>query len=241
MHCEIALHVGPQAKISERQKALEGALRPLGFVECRQVIRGRFQMEANSDRAAKLSQEATPIGLLFANQIPRREFQIETEKLVLSDYAYDSFDEFIVRLSSYVDAACDVLGIDRAVAVTKVGLRKVNAVQISPVSSLPEALGAFNPALFNIPRSGLVGFNSFRGAEEVMMVESGQKLGLLRTSLEKQSESSLAANLDFDFISKISDTLARTFEKTLPELNQSIFDLFMWAVTADLIDLMENS
>lgn len=240
VHCEIACRVASQENIAAQRKVLEEIMREHGFVESREVIQSNFHLEARVDSEAKLSQEARPIGLLFISRTPRREFQIESEKLIISDFSYDGFEQFSARFNSYIYSVNKVLDFNNAAMVSKVGLRKINTVRIEPVSSLPEALSAFNPALFSTARSGLLKMEALRASEEVVVMERGDQLCLLRTSLETKSENALTASLDFDCVSKSSVSIEQSFERTLPDLNHAIFNLFMWAVTAELINVMEK-
>lgn len=240
VHAEISFPELEISRVLENRTTLEGVLKSSGFVESRQVIQNEFSFESQPDKIAKLSQQAQPVGLLFVSQTPRRELQVQRDRLILTDYAYEGFEAFSDRFRISFDGIGHILGLDKSTTISKVGLRKVNSVVMEPVSSLPDALSVFNPSLFNLARSGLLRREAFKASEEVTVLDRDNKICLLRTRLQQKSETSLEANLDFDFVSTLPQSCEEVFSGVLPALNQAHFDLFMWAVTAELIQLMEK-
>lgn len=240
VHSEIGFSALPLESILSAQQALENILRNLGFIECRQVIQGQFTFETKADESAKLSQEASPLGLLFISQTPRRELQILSNRLIYSDFSYDGFEDFLSRLRDLWGTIAPVIGLTEQHLVNKIGLRKINSIVMEPVSSFQDALSIFNSALFSIARSGLVIKEAFKVTEEVTVLDDRDgNICLLRTKLQKRNENGLEANLDFDLVRLSENNFAKTFADVLPALNQSHFDLFLWAITAELIKLME--
>jgi uncharacterized protein (TIGR04255 family) len=239
VYSEIGFSALPLESILGAQKTLEDVLPNLGFIECRQVMQSQFTFEAKVNELAKLSQEASPLGLLFISQTPRRDLQILSDRITYSDFSYDGFENFLSRFKALWDAIASVVGLTEQHVVNKVGLRKINSIVMEPVSSFQDALSVFNPALFNTARSGLVVREAFKVAEEVTVLDRDGNICLLRTKLQKRNENGLEANLDFDFVNLSQNNFAKVFTEVLPALNQGHFDLFMWAVTSELIKLME--
>ncbi len=240
VYTEIGISALVLDSILKNRKTLEDALRDHGFTETREVIQSQLTFESKESQLAKLSQESTPLGLLFISQTPHRQFQIQTDRLIYSDFAYEGFDNFLAQLKTLWTVIAPTIGLTEQHAVNKVGLRKINSIIMEPVSSFQDALSVFNSALFNIPRSGLIAREAFKVTEEVTVLDRDNNLCVLRARLQKRDDNSLEANLDFDLVNLTANNFTKSFVEVLPALNQTHFDLFMWAVTSELIDLMEK-
>ncbi|MGE3975837.1 MAG: TIGR04255 family protein [Bdellovibrionales bacterium] len=223
--------------INNRQK-LDQQFKTLGFTQNRKVIRGQINMNvAKNEESTHIQQSAVPLGIVFLSQNPRRELQILGDKIILSDFSYDGFENFKDRLSSYAKIVQGFLEIKK---VSKLGFRKINAIKIEPATSLQEACAVFNPVMFARLRSGLVNDESLNVSEEVMVLERNNHICVLRNSLKKLPQpNAYEANLDFDLIDKSTASLEDTLGTKLKDLNSAHFDLFMWSVTDELIKLME--
>lgn len=240
VYTEIGFSALALDSILQKRETLEKALSDCGFVETRQVIQSELKFETKESQLAKLSQEATPLGLLFISQTPHRQFQVQSDRLIYSDFAYEGFDNFLAQLKSLWTVVAPKIGLTEQHAVNKVGVRKINSIIMEPVSSLQDALSVFNPALFNVPRSGVITREAFKATEEVTILDRDNNLCVLRARLQKRDDNSLEANLDFDLVNLTANNFTKSFEEVLPTLNQTHFDLFMWAVTSELINLMEK-
>lgn len=241
VHCEFRFTSELDVeRLLGKQEELQAALGRLGFPEVRQVFEGQFTFDARSDRMPKLSQQASPIGLLFVSQSPNRSVQLGHDRLIVSDHAYDGFESFLVRIRTYWEIVSQLMNMSQSVVVQKVGLRKVNSIAVEPVSSLQSALSVFNPALFGVARSGLFKTETFKGTEEVSALETKDGLCVLRSKLQRRSDTSLEANLDFDFVSLEATDFQKSFSEILPNLNDAHFDVFMWAITDELVSLMQE-
>jgi len=208
------------------QSALETAMQAYGFTDCRQITQGEvtFQIEPHT----KLSPQSTPLGLLFASQKPKRELQIQSEKLIISDFAYEGMEKFLDQFQTYWKIISPIIGLSEPIHITKVGLRKINSINIEPV------------LLFNLARSGLLVKDAFKITEETAVLEQNNQVCILKTRLQNKGEKSLEAHLDFDLVSLSATNFEQAFSQILPSLNQFQFNLFMWAVTDEMIQLMEN-
>ncbi len=238
VHAELGFIGVTTEKILAAEAQLSATFAKHQFLETRKVVMGSFVMQANSNEPAKLHQDARPVGLSFLSSTPRRELQVHGDKIVFSDNAYDGFESFLSRLREYSAVIAEIIGID---SITKIGLRKINSILIEPVVAYQDAFSIFNPALFAVARSGLVMADALKGAEDVNILERNGSMCILRARLKKMtSPSTYEANLDFDLVDRNVSTLSDAINKVFPELNDTHFDLFMWAATSDLIRLMEE-
>ena len=232
--------IGSRA-ILENKEAFLADVMALGFTECRNIMQGTMTIHNEPDQPARMSQESATTGLMFLSQNPRRELKVEADKLVYSDYSYEGIDVFIGNFKSCYDAISHHIGLSENTPVDKIGLRKIDSVQLKPVVDLYDALDIFNPALFSLVRSGLLVQDAIKGTEETAVLEDDEKLCVLKSQLIKKDKDSFEVNLDFDLLSLSKTTFQNAFSEVIPSLNQYHFDLFMWAVTEKMINILEKN
>jgi len=243
VHCEIAFKEAFAVEmLIEKKDELETLLRPHGFTLIQELVEGQITFQGadpESDSPASVEQQTHPIGLLFANQNPRREVKLLVDRVTVSDFSYDGFNAFSTRLAAWCKQIEDVLG---SRDVNKVGLRKINSVLAQSVHSTNDLCAIFNPSLFTSIRSGLVKFDALELNEEVIVLQKDEMLSVLRNRVKKLDgeATTFEANLDFDVVDKSEHSMNDVFETVLPALNVIHFDLFMWAVTGEMISLMEE-
>lgn len=240
VHTEFRISGWTLERVRANEAILRDKLSKVGLTSMRPVVSGSFNMErpASSSEPVKVSHQANVVGLNFFSDAPKREFQIWGDRIVLADYKYESFESYTEGLQTFAQVAIEVLG---ECQITKVGLRKINSIVISPVLSYEDAFTIFNPALFALTRSGLVPPDCVKGSEDFLAIERDEYTCFLRSNLIKRSEAqSYQASLDFDLISSAVTPFQAAIRERLPYLNLVHFDLFMWAVTEDLIKLMEG-
>jgi len=207
-----------------------------------ELVEGQITFQGanpESDSPASVEQQTHPVGLLFASQNPRREVKLLADRITVSDFSYDGFDAFSSRLAAWCAQIEEVLG---SRDVNKVGLRKINSVLAQSVHSTSDLCAIFNPSLFASIRSGLVKFDALELNEEVIVLQKDETLSVLRNRVKKLEgeATTFEANLDFDVVDKFKHSMDDVFETVLPALNTVHFDLFMWAVTDEMISLMEE-
>lgn len=73
------------------------------------------------------------------------------------------------------------------------------------------------------------------------MLEKKGKLCLLRNSIKTLDQAnSYEATFDFDLVEQGKHSVEQVFNDVLPTLNELHFDLFMWAVTDELLQIMRE-
>ena len=240
VHSEIRFKPVDVKSITDRKDQFGEEFKELGFSDIKILKLGAFELKADKDKAHLTQHEATPIGVLLTSQSPRQELKIERDKVVYSEFNYSSFENFQTRFKALFDKAREIISIDDSIPVNKVGMKKINSVVIQPFTSFEDNLSVFNPALFGTARSGLLTFEYFRVSEETtLLLDTDEKLFLLKTKLEKKTDDTVEATLDFDFV-KLGKNInfEEAFNTILPDLNQCHFDLFMWSVTDVMKDIM---
>lgn len=238
VHAEIGFSGTCVEKILEHEQPLRSFFQSKGFESSRKFIQKNLSLANTLDNTTTISHNDTPIGLSFFSQKPKREMQVLDTKIVFSDFQYEGFEKF----SALFQELCE--GISKFVPrhdVIKLGLRKIDSVVIDPVNSYQDACAIFNDALFANVRSGLIKEGDLKAHEETTVVERGSHLCVIRALMKKlSSPSTYEAYLDFDFIDTTRTNIDSIFTTELQELNNSHFDLFMWAASDELLSLMEE-
>jgi len=243
VHCEIAFKEAFSVeKLIEKKEELEALLKPHGLALIHELVEGQITFQGvnpESDSPASVEQQTHPVGLLFASQSPRREMKLLVDRVTVSDFSYDGFDAFSARLFDWCKQIENLLG---SRDVNKVGMRKINSVLAQSVCSTSDLCAIFNPSLFASIRSGLVKLDALELNEEVIVLQKGDTLSVLRNRVKKLDgeATTFEANLDFDVVDKAEYSMNDVFETALPALNTVHFDLFMWAVSDEMISLMEE-
>lgn len=238
VHCEFGLSRIDFKTILSEETYLKTEFEKLGFQENKKVFQGHYLFASHNTGAIDFQQKSEPIGLQFGSQKPKRHINVTEKSILVSDFDYDGFESFLQRLKEFIQLVGKVLG---KRDVNKVGLRKINSIITEPVESYADACSIFNTALFGLLRSGLPVPESISATEEVIVLETQGKLSLLRNRFTKRDKpNSYEANLDFDLVDTTEQKAEDALNVTLPKLNDIHFDLFMWAVTPDMIELMER-
>ncbi len=241
VHIEVGL-IGLTAEIAfSKEEELKKAFEKLGFTESIKVNQTNFKMEIDPDRDSlehKVIQSVNkPIGLLFKSQKPHKEIQIVANKVIFSDFSYKGFDDF----KEIVEKIKEILESDiNSFEVNKVGLRKINSIKIEPVESFKEACSLFNSAIFANIKSGLISPDSLKVHEEVTILEKDNLLSVLKFSISKlETPKAYEVNFDFDLVDTEKTNFKEVIQTKLASLNDTHFNLFMWAIEDKMIELME--
>lgn len=238
VHCEIGFTGTSVEKILAAEEPLKAMFRAMGYASSNRVVQGHFAMENLPDKPVTVSHLATPVGLVFSSQQPKRDIQILDTKIIISDSSYEGFTSFVGLVSKVCTEVSKFVPRNE---INKVGLRKINSILIEPVVSYQDACAIFNPVLFSVVKSGLIPQEALKANEEVVVVERGTHLCVIRTKLQKlPNPNAYEANLDFDFVDLSPSNLEKALKETLPALNDSHFSLFIWAASPELIKLMET-
>lgn len=238
VHCEVRFEGNVKSKIIQEKEWLTELFERLGFESVRPLMMGKLSFKmGEKGEIPSMENDSSQIGFTFKSQNPKKEIQISGDKILFSDYSYEGFEKFSEQFYSIILEVSKRISF---VMVNKVGFRKINSIKIAPVNSLHDACMIFSPNIFKTVRSGLIVDDSLKLNEERILLEKGNNVCLAQFRIKKvQEQASYEAHLDFDIISKNVTDIETVFNKSLPEINCAHFDLFMWAVTEDLIKLME--
>jgi len=238
VHCEIRFDGNFTTDLVNSIDQLESILKSLGYESHQPVMQGQFAFKIGDDKNPPLMENnSSIIGYKFSSPNPKKDIQILGDKIIFSDFSYVGFEKFLEILQSITIETAKIIPFKK---VNKVGLRKINSIKIAPVVTFQDACVIFNPAVFQTIRSSIVANDSLTFNEERIVLEKESKFYMLQFRMSKLNEpNAFDANLDFDVVSKESIDTETVFSQSLPELNEEHFDLFMWAVTDDLINLME--
>jgi uncharacterized protein (TIGR04255 family) len=237
VHCELTFEVGVAVDIGSIKTDLAKPLENLGFRYSGDLHQGGIMLMATGP-IPQVSQTSSVSGATFWTENPRRQLNIMQNSMTLSDSGYVSFEEFLKQLK--LAAAIVAAKLDSRV-VRKVGLRKINSIRIDSVQDLGEAVAVFNPVLFSAARSGAVVMESLKSTQEVIAMERDKDTCVLRSALLSTGmPGTFDAHLDFDLIDQSSRQLDEVFADRLPEMNRSLFDVFMWSVTPSFLEILET-
>lgn len=236
VHAEIGFPGTCVEKILEHEESLKSFFQSKGFETSRKFVQKNLSVANTLDNTTTVSHKDKPLGLSFSSQRPKREVQVLDTKIVFSDFQYEGFEKF----TALFQEICE--GIAKFVPrkeVIKLGFRKINSIVIDPVDSYQDACAIFNNSLFSNVRSGLIKEGTLKAHEETSVIERNSHLCIIRAVMKKlSSPSAYEAYLDFDFVDTAHTDISSVFETKLQELNDSHFDLFMWAASEELIKLM---
>lgn len=239
VHCELGLSGMVASSILVAEPSFNDAFKKLGFIEGGKIFRGQYVLTTPQDKEQTLQHNAEAIGLRFVSQKPWREINITSQHIVVSDHAYDGYEPFSERMHHYVSIVIELLGTEWN--VNKIGLRKISSIIIENAQSYSEAYAIFNPVLFGSLRTGLAHDGALKIAEEALVLEKEGKLCLLRNSIKALDQAnSYEATFDFDLVEQDKHSVEQVFNDVLPTLNELHFDLFMWAVTDELLQIMRE-
>lgn len=237
VHCELGFGIELERLMSAREP-LAGKLQQIGFRYVRDLQQGRviFQAPDGGGSQPSLQNANVVTGLSFSNDNPHRLLNISTSGLVMSDMAYAGFEDFKNRLQALISAVCECVG---DVSVTKIGLRKLNAIRIDSAADPAEAVAAFGGQLFGLARSRAISPKSFKASHELLALERDGSVCNLRTTLASTgTPNSYDVQLDFDVQRK--DTTSASLDSELATMNAFIYDIFRWAITEEFIPVLES-
>jgi uncharacterized protein (TIGR04255 family) len=241
VYAEVRFNELSYSYILENKASLKEHMKSCGFLKCDDLVEQQATLSTNNkDLSAQIQSTTTIVGLTFISQSPSRTVQINRNAIIISDFGYDSFESFSQRIGKWIEVILSVAQLPKETIVSKVGLRKVSSVIIKPIVTFESALSIFNPSLFSLARSGLLKPESLNVSEEVVQQESDGNHCILNTILKKKADDALEATLNFDLISLIATPYSEVFEKKLPSMNNVHYDLFMWAITDRMKELMRN-
>lgn len=237
VHCEIAFSPLSMESLLSHQESLAKEFKALGFTEMRQIAQTQFTF-GQDEQSVKVTNNAVPIGLAFVSSNPKREFQFLTDRFVFSSHRYSGFEAFKDELKKIVELCAKTTKLKTE--SQKIGFRKINSVIVEDTKSYDEACAIFNPALFGVLSSGLLSPDSLKAAENVVVAEKDNSLCVLKGRISTLPQpNAYECSLDFDLVNKQSQSFEKIFQTTLDSLNDLHYDLFMWAITEDLIKVME--
>lgn len=239
VHCELGLSGVVASSILAMESSFTEAFKKLGFLEGGKIFRGQYVLTSPDTNEQTLQHNAEAIGLRFVSQKPWREVNISSQNIVISDHSYDGYEAFSERMQHYVSIVTELLG--EKWGINKIGLRKISSIIIEEAQSYSEAYAIFNPVLFGSLRAGLAHVGALKVSEEVLVLERQGKLCLLRNGIKALDRpNSYEATFDFDLVDQSKYTVEQVFNDVLPALNELHFDLFMWAVTDELLQIMRD-
>ncbi len=227
VHSEISFVGTSIQSVMVAEESLKNFFLSKGFETSRTMVEQELSMTSTPNEPPTVLHKDNPIGLVFSSEKPRREIQVLDTRIVFSDFNYTGFEQFSAL---FKEICSGILTFMPQADVKKVGLRKIDSIIINPVNSYQDACVIFNPALFASLRSGLIKEGTLNAHAEISVIEKGSNLCVMRAQMKKQSSPlSYEACLDFDFVDMTPTTIDQVFTKTLPELNDNHFELFMWA------------
>lgn len=237
VHCELGPIALDTTSILSHQDTLSAELAPLGYRDVGQVYSGTFHLSQEQGQDPHLRSESPRTeGLEFRSEHPRRIARITPDRIVVSDFSYEGFESFQTHMHDVAHRVSDALG---GLQLQKLGFRKINSLNISPVESYQEACAIFNPDVFGMIRSGIAKPGALKASQETMILEDGPDICVLRLQLKRlRNDTEYEALLDFDLVNKEKNTISTAIAK-LAELNQQHFDLFMWSITDEMIAMLE--
>ncbi|MGH8219044.1 MAG: TIGR04255 family protein [Steroidobacteraceae bacterium] len=236
VHCELSTAIDLE-RLAAAREALASELQKVGFRYVRDLHQGNFafQPSAEGNIPPRLQGSTVVSGLTFGNDNPQRLLNITTSGLVLSDMAYSGFEDFRSRLGI---AATLVRQQVSDAPVTKIGLRKVNAIRIDSVADPAQAVAPFNSQLFGLARSRAIVPAALKACHELLFLERGTLTCNLRTTLSAPgTPNSYDVQLDFDVQQRQQP---ESLDSELAAMNSFIYDVFRWAITDEFIGVLES-
>lgn len=239
VHCELGAPTLQLEHILENEQSITESLASLGYREtAERVYQGQFSFSARAPgEPPQLSKEdARPNGLQYRSDHPRRLVRILPGSILFSDFAYEGFEAFNKHQADVLRSVEPIFG---ALAVNKTGLRKINSLIIDPVDSYIDACAIFNPDVFGLLRGGIANVDTVKATEETLVLERDEQLSVIRLQFRRaDSPKRYEAILDFDIVDR-SETSIESALELLPDINQKHFDLFMWAISDQMITMLD--
>lgn len=237
--CEVGFSGVSIEALSAQQKDLADSMSQLRFSGNKEVFRSQvsFEGKVTQGSEAKVEQQSQLIGYAFQCDEKKVICEVHADKVVMTFEDYKGFESLQTLLSQVVYKVNEISPIQQ---VHKVGLRKVNSILMEKITLYEEACSIFNPAIFGMLRSGMPAL-TVEITEEVIVLQKEIALSVLRNSFKAlAAPGSYEATLDFDVVNKRQSDLDSALTDTLKELNDIHFDLFTWAVTPKLTEMMEK-
>lgn len=238
VHCELGFNNFARAELFEHESHLTESLGSLGFVQSGSIHERElhFRTEDGSPHVTEAPSEH--VGIQYKLDHPRQRIRLTVDSIVFSDFSYDGFDQFHEQLASIIEALQAAYGV---LDLRKLGLRKINSLFAEPVESYVDACVIFNPDIFGMLRSGIAESGTLKSSEENLIVEKEHSLARLKLQFNrKEHPNKYEARLDYDLVNREK---RRTDEcgEILRQMNQEHFDLFMWTITDEMIELMKDT
>lgn len=238
VHCVVELAELDARHLLDVEDKLARNLQYLNYSRKTPLVDNSVTVSLEGSRSS-IEHSAKNVGLSFSGDNPKFELQITPSGILYSDYAYTGFENFKSTLNGIVDK---VVSVTEKTKVNRVGLRKINSFLTNSVSDLSQLTSVFNPALFGVLRSGIADVDSAKFFEDSFVIERNGKTCRLVHGMRRLSEGDkFEMKLDFDIINSNAPNIQEIFDTELDALNDLHFDIFMWSVTSDLIQLMESS
>lgn len=238
VHCEIGISGVQSDSIRANRDLIAKGLAPLGFDHAGDFQQSNITLGGAAQGAPQVLQGNSPAGVTFWSENPKRQLYVTPNGLVLSDFAYEGFEDFSRRLATAARLISKILNVN---AVSKLGLRKISSVRIDAAHRLADAVSGFNPYLFATVRSGVLMSNALKAAQEVIFLERDGSSCVLRTAITSTGvPDGFDAHLDLDLIDQRARELEEALDVKIHEMNAFHFDIFMWAVTPDFLSKMEG-
>lgn len=220
----------------------EAAFAAINLTATKLAQETKININADEDdpkRISNLGLTARTIGLDATTADGKKVVELRADRLIVSDQAYDKFEDFWNLAASSAKTVGDLIGVQ---SFDWIGIRKVNAVtgQIDEQGYSGE--GA-NPMLFAPLRNGIFDSKRFVVGEFYYVLQENDVTGTIRGSATKDSDPQFVTLiLDFDFTEKLRKSLdLKELSNVAEKLNQKHFDLFCWAVDPDLLEEMKSS
>ncbi|PIR00059.1 MAG: hypothetical protein COV66_08130 [Nitrospinae bacterium CG11_big_fil_rev_8_21_14_0_20_45_15] len=241
VHCEIEFSEVTSETLINNEEAFKREFNRIGFASFKKIKENSFAIEATGESGniiTSVNQQGKFKGYLWESADPKRNVQINLTQLLTSDYSYSGFDNFHSNLNAELKIIEELLG---KRTVKKIGLKKVNKIQISSVQSVEDIGILFNSNLLGGVRSGIGEIEDTVFTEEKLVFKKEQIVAILTISLSKIKENVFGVKLELDCICLSEFDSIDKVNETLSKINQFQYNLFNWSITEDFIKILRSS
>jgi len=236
VHCEIGLESVESKKIFDRAEEFKSKFLEIGFQSTDKVEVGTLSLEKKDEESLnKISHSTQFHGLVFKSQPPDKIVELNTSQLLMSIQNYESFEDFFPIFQKSVKIMEDTLTVR---PVSKIGLKKVNKIEISGFKSIDSVCDIFNSNLLGGFRSGVGQLEDLVATQESFVFKRNGITCFLTLNISKKENNILVAILEFDCVVQKNTTTKEVFEQILSDINEFHFDLFMWSITKKFRELL---
>lgn len=188
------------------------------------------------DDTPNTSTTSDQIGLEVSNETTENQIQLLRNKIIFINRTYESFESF----NAILQALLGILPFEK-ISLKKIGFRKINSFIIRDVKSLSEITELFNDTLFSRLNTQFFALDSFNNYRDNFILSKNNTKQIVNTSCSKINgiEKAYEIILDNDII--LNDTINNDLLFTnLAKINQMHFDVFCWAISDKLKDILNK-